>query len=92
MINKLQSLKGKTEVKLYQPIGNLDDENSYRRSNTFQFEEDPCSRNAESFSKNSDEILIFLKFLQIKPQLKSMKFFHHDLYYTVIKTEMIKKL
>ena len=50
------------------------------RSNTFQFEEDPFSKNAGRISKFSHEGLFLINFLQSKPQVKSMKIIYGDLY------------
>ena len=53
MIDKLQSLKGKTKVNFYQNSSNFYDELKIRRqSDAFPFEEDPFSKRAESFSKS----------------------------------------
>ena len=49
-------------------------------------DQDPFSKNAQSISKISYEILILMKFLQTKPQVKNMNINYYDLYYTVIKT------
>ena len=55
--------------------------NIRRQCNTFQFEEDPFSKNAEGISKNYHEVLFLLKFLQIEPHVKNMNikffFYHH---------------
>ena len=64
MIDKLQSLKGKTKLKFHQNISIYYVEMAYRRrSNAFQFEEDPSSKNAESISKTNHEVLLIMKFL-----------------------------
>ena len=63
MINKLQNLKGKTKLKFHQNISNYYDEMNIRRqSNTFQFEEDPLSKNVEGISKTYHEVLLLMKF------------------------------
>ena len=92
MIDKLQSLNGKTKIKFYQNIGNFYDEMGYGRSNTFQFKEDVFSKNAKSISKIYHEVLILLEFLQTKPEVKSMNINCYDLYYTVIKNRDVKRL
>ena len=52
LIDNLQSFKGKTKIKFHQNIGNFYDEmNNRSESSTFQFEEDPFSKNAEGFKK-----------------------------------------
>ena len=51
LFDKLQQLKGETILNLYQSKNKFYDEMGYRRrSKTFQFEEDPFSKNAEGFS------------------------------------------
>ena len=52
MINKLQSLNGKTKLKFYKNVSNHHDEMKYRRQrNTFQFEEDLFSKNFQGIRK-----------------------------------------
>ena len=52
MIIKLQQLKDKTKLEFHQNISIYYDEiNIRRQSGTFQFEEDPLSKNAEGISK-----------------------------------------
>ena len=86
MINKLRSLKGKTKVKFDQYLGKYDDEMSIRwQSGTFQFEEDPFNKIVQGLGNVYHEILLLIKFLQTKPQIKSMNINYFDLYYTVIK-------
>ena len=49
IINKLQSLEGKTKLKLYQNISNFCDElNIRRQSGNSQFEKDSFSKNVQS--------------------------------------------
>ena len=48
--------------------------------------EDPFGKNDQSISKIYHEVLLLMKFLQTKPQVKNMKIKYYDLYYTVIKT------
>ena len=83
MINKLQSLKGKTKLKLYKNISNYYIE---MKNKNFQTQEDPFSKNAVGISKICHEVLLLMKFLQTKPKLKNMIINYYDLYYTVIKT------
>ena len=64
MIDKLQSLKGKTKL-IFIKILVIIDEMGYRRSNTFQLE-DLFSRNALGIVKLYPEVLLIMKFLQTK--------------------------
>ena len=82
MINKLQSLKGKTKLKFYKNISNYYKEmkNKNYQSNNI----DPFSRNAQGISKIYHEVLLLMKFLQTKPQIKNMNNNYYDLYYTII--------
>ena len=82
MIIKLQSLKGKTKLKFYKNISNYYKE---MKNRNFQSQEDPFSKNAQDISKIYHEVLLLLKFLQTKPQIKNMNSNYHDLYYTVTK-------
>ena len=86
MINKLQQLNGRTKIKFYQNISNYYDAMGYRRKgNTFQFEEDLFIRNAEGISYIYHEALLLLKFLQTKPNVRSLNIIYYDLSYTVLK-------
>ena len=83
MINKLQSLKGKTNLKFYKNISNYYTE---MKNKNFQTQDqDPFSKNAQGISKIYHEVLLLMKFLQTKPQNKNMNINYYDLYYTVIK-------
>ena len=82
MINKLQSLNGKTKIKLYK---NVRDYYIEMKNKSFQTKEDPFSRNAQGIVKNYHEVLLLMKFLQTKPQVKNMNISYYDLYYTVIR-------
>ena len=84
MIDKLQSLKGKTKLKFYKNISNYYIEMKNRNFQTNN--QDPFSRNAEGIHKIYHEVLLLMKFLQTKPQIKNMNINYYDLYYTVIKT------
>ena len=55
-------------------------------------DEDPFSKNAEGISKLYHEVLLLMKFLQTKPQVKSMNIKYYDLYYTVIKNRDEKEI
>ena len=84
MINKLQSLKGKTKLKFYKNISNYYIE---MKNKNFQTQDqDPFSKNAQGISKIYHEVLLLMKFLQTKSQIKNMNINYHDLCYTVIKT------
>ena len=84
MINKLQSLKGKTKLKFYKNINNYYIE---MKNNNFQTNnQDPFSRNARGISKIYHEVILLMKYLQTKPQIKNMNINYYDLYYTNIKT------
>ena len=50
-----------------------------------RMDEDTFSKNALGVSKIYHELLLLLKFLQIKPQAKNMNNNYYDLYYIVIK-------
>ena len=83
MINKLQSLKGKTKLKFYK---NISDYYKEMKNKNFQTnDEDPFSKNAQGIHKIYHELLLLMKFLQTKPQIKNMNINYYDLYYTVIK-------
>ena len=69
MINKLQSLKGKTKLKFYKNISEYFIE---MKNKNLQIHEDPFSRNAQGISKIYHEVLLSKKFLQTKPQVKIM--------------------
>ena len=85
MIYKLQGINGKTKKKFHHNISEKYEEMSIRRQNNiFQFQEDPFSKNAEGISKIYHELLIILKFLQTKHQVKKINTNFYDLYYTVI--------
>ena len=93
MINVLQSLRGRSKLDFYQKLSNYFDEMNYRRQkSTFQFEEDPFTKNAERISKTHHQVLLFMKFLQIRPLLKSMNFNFFICIIEPLKIEMIKKL
>ena len=85
MINKVEQLKGKTNLKFYQKVGKYYDEMNYRRqSGYFRFEEDVFSKSVQGIAEIMHGILLLLKFLQFKTQVMSVNK-NYDLYYTVIK-------
>ena len=83
MINKLQELKGKTKLKFYKNISNYYIE---MKNKNFQTQEDPFSKNAQGIIKIYHQVLLLIKLLQTKPQVKNMNINYYDFYYTVIKT------
>ena len=83
MINKLQQLKGKTKLKFYKNISNYYIEMKNRNFQTNN--QDPFSRNSQGINKIYHEVLLLMKFLQTKPQVKNMKINYYDFYNTVIK-------
>ena len=84
MINKLQSLKGKTKLKFYKHISNYYTEMKNKNFQTNN--QDPFAKNAQGISKIYHEVLLLMKFLQTKPEVKNKNINYYDLYYTVIKT------
>ena len=83
MINKLQELKGKTKLKFYKNISNYYIEMKNKNFQTNN--QDPFAKNAQGISKIYHEVLLLMKFLQTKPQVKNMNTKYYDLYNTVIK-------
>ena len=79
MIDKLQQLKGKTRLKFYEKII------EYYDNMNIRFDEDPFAKNAQGISKIYHEVLLLMKSLQTKPQVKNMNKNYYDLYYTVIR-------
>ena len=79
MIDKLQELKGKTKLKFYKNVSDFNNIMNIR------FDEDPFAKNAQVISKIYHEVLLLMKFLQTRPQVKNFNINYYDLYYTVIK-------
>ena len=80
MINIIERLRGKTKLKFNQNVSNYYDEMNYRRqSGIFKFEEDTFSKNMEGIGKIYNEVFLFRKFLQTKPQVKSLNTKYDDL-------------
>ena len=52
----------------------------------FQSQKDTFSKNAQGISKIYHEVLLLMKYLQTKPQIKNMNISYYDLYNTVIKS------
>ena len=84
MIDKLRELKGKTRLKFYKNMSNYYIEMKNKNFQTNN--QDPFAKNAQGISKIYHEVLLLMKFLQTKPQIKNMNINYFDLYYTVIKT------
>ena len=77
-------LIGRIKIKFYK---NLSDYYKEMKKKKFQTNNiDPFSENAQGISKIYHEVLLLMKFLQTKPQVKNMDINYYDLYYTVIKT------
>ena len=75
MTNILQQLKGKTKLIFYKNISNYYNE---MESENFQTQQDPFSRNAQGISRIFHEVLLLMKFLQTKPQVKNMNINYYD--------------
>ena len=58
----------------------------------FRTQEDTFSKNAQSISKVYHEVLLLMKFLQNKPQVKIMNINCYDLFYTVNKNRDDKEI
>ena len=78
MINKLQSLKGKTILKFYKSISN------YYDNMNISMDEVSFAINAQGISKIYHKLLLLMKFLQSKPQIKIMNISYYRLYFTII--------
>ena len=89
MIVKLQEMKGISKLNFHKYISNYYDEMKHRN---FQTEEVPFSKNAQGISTIYHEVLLLMKFLQNKPQVKKMNINYYDLYYTIIKNRDEKKI
>ena len=57
-----------------------------------RFDEDPFAKNARGISKICLEVLLLMKYLQTKPQIKNMNFKYYDFYYSVIKNRDGKEI
>ena len=58
----------------------------------FNFEKETFSKNAQGISKYHHEVLLLMKFLQTKPQIKNMKINYYGFFYTVIENRVEKKI
>ena len=79
VINYPEEIKGKTKLKIFKNIS------LYYNNMNIKVVEDPFARNAQGLSKIDHEVLLLMKFLQTKSQVKNMNINQFDLYYTVIK-------
>ena len=84
-IGKFQVLKGKTKINFYK------NKSKYYDDMNIEMDEDPSIKNAQGINKNYHEVLLLVKSLQTKPQVKNMNIKYYDLYYTVIKNRGDKK-
>ena len=82
MINKLQQLKCKAKLKFYENISNFYNE---MKNKYFQTQEYPFSKHAQGNVKIY-EVLLLMKCLQTKPQVRNLNVNYYDLFYTVIIT------
>ena len=73
MIDKLQDLKGKTKIKFYTNISNYYNE---MKNKNFQTQQDPFARNAQGISKIYHDVLLLMKFVQTKPQVKNKNIYY----------------
>ena len=55
------------------------------KNKNFQTQEDHFARTTQGISKIYHEVLLLMKFLQTKAQVKNMNINYFDLYYTVIR-------
>ena len=56
------------------------------KNKNFQTQQDPFAKNAQGISRKYHEVLLLMKLLKTKPQVKNMNMNYYDLYYTVNKT------
>ena len=82
MIDKLRSLKGKIKLIFYK---NIIEYYKEMKQKTFQTQQDPFAKSTRGVSKIYHEVLLLMKVLQTKPQVKNMNVKYFDLYYTVIR-------
>ena len=86
MINRLQELKRRTKLNFYKNIS------KYYDNTNIRMDEDPFSKNYQGISKIYHEVLMLMKLLQTKPQVKNMKINYYDSYCTVIKSRDEKEI
>ena len=58
---------------------------------SIRFDEDPFAKNAHAIGKTYHEVILFMNFLQTKPQVRIMNIKYYDLYYTVIENRKEKQ-
>ena len=80
MIEKLQQLKGKAKLNFYKNIS------IYYDNMNIRMDENLFAKNAQGINKIYYEVLLLMKVLQTKLQVKNMKINHCDLNYTVIQS------
>ena len=56
------------------------------KTKNFQTQQDPFAKNAQGITNIYHEVLLLMKFLQTRPQIKNMNIKQYDLNYTVMKT------
>ena len=86
MIKNLQQLKRKTIRKFHKNSSNFYDIMIIR------FDEGLFAKNAQGIGKIYHEVLLLMKFLQTKPQVKNMYINYYDFYYTVIENRKEKDI
>ena len=86
IIKKLQSLKGKTKLNFYTIVSKC-----YYNMN-IRMVDDPFANNAQGISEIYHEVLLVMKFLQTKPQVKVVIIKYYDLYQTVIENRDKKEI
>ena len=84
MNDKVQQIKGQTKLKFFKKINNYYNEMKNKNNQTNY--EDFFSRSAQGISKIHHEVIMLMKFLQTKPQVKNMNINYYDLCFTVIRT------
>ena len=77
MINKLQQLKGKTKLKFYKNISDFYIEMKNRNFQTQ--DQDHFIKNAQGISKIYHEVILIMRYLQTKQQVKNMNINYYDL-------------
>ena len=65
--------------------------NYRKQGGYFQYKEDPSVKNAQSVGKIFHEVSLLLKFLQTKPQVKSVSISFYNFFYTVVRNLVDKE-
>ena len=86
MSNKLRELKGETKLKFHKIIS------KYYDNMNIRMDGDTFAKNVQGTSKINHEVLMVMKYLQTKPEVRSMNINYYDLYYTVIKNRHEKEI